>query len=1019
MNTARQNSDDLYVRWNLALLDAFFSPASAKEEVWLQASAESLDAIGPHLGGGLGLVKALRRGAPWLSDLDKSLERFADAAILLSRQRATPYLRPTGYIDPGTLSGVYTGQNAPTYLPYLAALTRTAAGNEDSFYRTLQEDFGLPDWWGTNQLRLVRTVWDDLQCWTDQHRGQFGYFRVRALGGYEHIGLAKSQVVMASKDVRLVSGVFAQVGLRPGQALEERNLREVRQAASNTNYPLSAAFRRALGDRDYTDLIDARLRGLFEDWDGSVPERARRGRVGDEAPNVAERVEVELCLSYGDADPSRWNIHWQFPARDDARQVKVEAADHKWVTRQLDGAVAITCDDLDSTSQSAARECLKRSASRDVEFTARTEGSDNNSAVTLVLCTAPLRVLAFRRNDALSRDEFREHPLRPYGAVALLAAPANAKNLLDYLEREALAFEPLSSDGLPDGWLLVLLLDCSKLNEEKLKTLPDGRDNRTAPRMIRLVGGRSVNRGGGRQYLSYDLPTLELDAPADTQLDAEGLILTPENEQTGSPPRAASSAPGQAELANVTAPRRLQIELDATTPLRTFTITAQTGQQAQTLRLRVASDSGEHVAYSRDFSLDPTGAPAADGHGMRGIKTDNALPNPDLFAVRERDIGVQLSAADAALLTQGAAIEFLDSLAQSTTGSMAYGTARDQLGRLLDRDGGRATPVEVLLTLRSRGHLEVETNARGHLTRIHAIKPAIYGLSVTVEGLKTFGVMGTLRISHWRALAEVADRHFVYLEPRYAWEAPCLRLVLGNMDEVRRIASGMGFLAHEQPSSGVASWSAGYLELAADVERDAMLAWGTHTHAVDRLNPNTLRYFLDRNGVSVADGLARQLMKMDDPATGQHKIYVLGMRNPEQPPRYGFVRDSRWGTWLAIGAFADLAAGLGIVDGCPWPVPYAEDGSVWIPARAGLPVILERALVLCSGEAPRVVDVTGADPDCDEGWVLRHGDSRLPSPRISRVYEGMATGMWLVYRWVPREVAQIVALKLRAALRPT
>lgn len=34
-----------YVRWNLALLDAFFSPSSAGEEAWLQATAEAKPAI--------------------------------------------------------------------------------------------------------------------------------------------------------------------------------------------------------------------------------------------------------------------------------------------------------------------------------------------------------------------------------------------------------------------------------------------------------------------------------------------------------------------------------------------------------------------------------------------------------------------------------------------------------------------------------------------------------------------------------------------------------------------------------------------------------------------------------------------------------------------------------------------------------------------------------------------------------------------------------------------------------------
>ncbi len=102
-------------------------------------------------------------------------------------------------------------------------------------------------------------------------------------------------------------------------------------------------------------------------------------------------------------------------------------------------------------------------------------------------------------------------------------------------------------------------------------------------------------------------------------------------------------------------------------------------------------------------------------------------------------------------------------------------------------------------------------------------------------------------------------------------------------------------------------------------------------------------------------------------------------------------------------------------DASPWPIPYsAASGTVWLPARAGVPAVLERALSLCSGVAPEVVEAAGElGPN---GIVLRHGRLNLPTPLVSSVYSEMATGKWLAYRWVPRQVAEEVADKLGASL---
>jgi hypothetical protein len=104
-----------------------------------------------------------------------------------------------------------------------------------------------------------------------------------------------------------------------------------------------------------------------------------------------------------------------------------------------------------------------------------------------------------------------------------------------------------------------------------------------------------------------------------------------------------------------------------------------------------------------------------------------------------------------------------------------------------------------------------------------------------------------------------------------------------------------------------------------------------------------------------------------------------------------------------------------IDDACPWPIPYSnKDRTLMVPAHISLPVVLERALVLCSGQAPYIVATTShiVDGHC---VVARESDGKHIAV-VSRVYNDMADRKWLLYRAVPSEVATIVASKLGASL---
>jgi hypothetical protein len=166
-------------------------------------------------------------------------------------------------------------------------------------------------------------------------------------------------------------------------------------------------------------------------------------------------------------------------------------------------------------------------------------------------------------------------------------------------------------------------------------------------------------------------------------------------------------------------------------------------------------------------------------------------------------------------------------------------------------------------------------------------------------------------------------------------------------------------------------------------------------------------------GAFHAGGPACQLFRMEDRDTGKLQVYSLGIKQDGNRPRYGFVRDSRWGVWIALGAFADFVKQFGICDASPWPVPYVrQSGTLLLPARVSLPVVLERALVLCSGSAPELMDLEKrTDPASPYVALVRTAD-RAAVACTSMVYDDMADGRWLAYKYVPEKIANVVAGKL-------
>lgn len=995
-----QPLEDKFSEWNLRLLRSFFSEASRGEEVFLRVDKELLGQVGQDIGGDKGFLEAIRAGPAWARQGESLVERSHS----LVRQRTNPIvLRPVNYKDPGDLDHVYRGSRAPTYLPYLAALVRSASEHPSAYYKGLSNELKLDATFGSNEMQKMECVWRDLETWTKQLQGKFGCFKLRILGGYNRIGVARSQSILLQGDVEGLSHAFVQAEIRPGQELTDGDITRIFAEARASLRFYSAPFGDALRNSDFEQPIRAAVAAAYSDWDGTLPARKGNDQTAGrtQGANVAPELRMGLCLGVARQEPLELAPLWWIPALQDSGGFKLKHSDLVWVGgfNTTEGAATTRDPSREEDIWRIAEQAREGSVQFEIECFATSDPEPMRAQLLLPERQLWILTPSF---DGYSGDiELREGNLPASGQAYLLAPPGNAKRLRDYLQREQPEHSVISAIGLPDGWLLACLQECATLSAEQ-RLLPDGEDrSHPKPRAIRFVGGRSVRRGYSMMYLPYDLPIVELDAPVGIRVEcSHGMRL--EEEAVS---RWHESHPGLQFR-----PRpRYKIELassnSASYEVRAFSGSNLLGQA----KLRIAGLGGDLVDTGQSFSLDKFGRPIASRDGLSGVlpppalgETGFHLPDSDCFSLHVSKVG-----APASTPRQANARElFLDSLARA--GSVNYGMARDQLLRLLKNAGEEGEPPLVLLDLRSRGHIEIETTPKGHMSRIHAVAPTVYELPITASGKRAFGVAGTLRLSHWDRIATESSGWSAYLGRDSNGALKPLRLLSDDRALVRSTCAQLGLRYSKDPAIAIARWSSDIGSVRDEAFRNPMESIGNAQDGATRFNA--------AKGIFTAQPTHEscELWKVRDLDTGMDNVYVLSDQG-----RFAFIRDSRWGVWVALDAFAQWVGSLPGMDGVhPMPITYSRaDGTFWLPARISLPFVLERALIYCSGDAPEVFNIRHVENEAATGRIAlsaQRGWPRILS--VNRFYDGMAKGRWLAYRWVPKPVAAIAAQKLGATL---
>lgn len=988
--------DDRFSEWNLRLLHSFFSEASKGEEVFLRVDKEFLDQIGQDIGGDAGFLEAVRTGPIWANPGGSLAQRICD---LVAQRKGNAHKR--NYMDPGSLDPTYLGLHAPAYLPYLAALVRNDAENPNSYYGGLLADLKLHHTFGPNDMDRVESAWADLQKWTERNAGRFGSFKLRRLGGYHRIGVPRSQSILKPQDIENLAQAFVQAQIRPGQELSDASLTQILDEARATKRIFTAGFQKALDIPDFEQPILAAISTAYSDWDGTLPDKNSSSHkyYSSTDLNDLKGIGVGISLVVMQDDPLKISPRWRLPAIQDTGKFVLSHNELKW-NGCFSGTEGTNC--TSSANQEAGFWSIVEQASENaLQFNVQYLGSDESEPTTLqLLLRRHLLWVLVPAFDSVTGDlELREGDLPGSGQAFLLAPPNSFASLKSYLERVNPAHKLISAAGLPDNWLFVHLVACDTLTLEQ-RLLPDGEDcAHPKPRTIRFVGGRSIRRGYSRMYLPYDLPMIELDAPEGAHITCSQDIII---QETFLPTYA---SPG--EQAQLIPLRRFEIRLPtARSASYVLHATAKNGTQLGQAKLRVAGLGGDFVDTGRPFSLDNLGIPMTSDEGLSGV----FLPviKQSAFKVVGFDLKpVELGPTvkhDAAVIDVRK--KFLDSLAQS--GSFDYGVARNQLQRLIRTSDASGDPSLILLDLCRRGHLEISRTHKGHIARIHSVKPTFYSLPSTCHDQQIWGVAGTLRISHWEKIARAEKAWSTRSLITDVAEFESWRLLIINEFEAKKTLDQIGFQFTQTPCISIANWAGSLKEFRNETFHNTMESIGS-------VRDNAMRFHAGKGRFTASPcGNTSELWKVQDLDTGMDNLYVLADQG-----EYAFVRDSRWGVWLALDAFAKwVSIRTGLEDLHPIPITYERNnGTVWLPARIGLPSVLERALVLCAGYAPEVLTLQKQETNGSGSRISL--SYTVDGPTVffaNRFYNDMAEGKWLAYRHVPEMVANLIATKLGAVL---
>ncbi len=1005
---------DLFEEWNLILLKEYFTPAVAGEEVWIQTSRSELDAFGFHLGGAAGLIDTVKLGPTWYRMGNTDL---AQNAMSLAKFRLSPTKRPLRYQDPGDTSEFYKQLHAPTYLPYVALWVLAASQQEsEGFYKTVGGLVGF-EFQGSAARKAMEVLWQDLEFWSKkQCQGQFGLFYSKPLGAHPYVGLAKAQALVTGKDREGMHRLFKQEGLAGGQALSDEEFSMLASVGKNSYY-LSKSLCEAMGKLEtYGSVLQELFSSRLLEWNGRISAAQTSGTnpnsIGADDDQHIHEIEDELSVVLRPAFETDWELGWRFESSADAEGYTLDIGNsiYRGCLNATTGYV--TCLDPANDKQLAVQSVFNSPADHEtIAAVGYIRDGDENGQTSrsYIFRSKSTRLFGWDALNPIHAQELVERTLPVAGPVYLLSS---ATTVFDWLDKNNIEHSRVEEKkGLPEGWSLCAVLrveDLSLAQKSAIQALVGDPEDGFVRARIKFVSGCPILRGGKKQYADYDLPLVELDAPIGCEVEADGLRL---EEVTLS--NSISSDVHQSSI------RRFVIHRESHERHR-FELIATLNQGILCkATLKVALSVGLEASAGKAFAIDRFGESHRSVGGIRGAILDDNIERttPPVFRTFAGTASwgrpTSLDEYDQ-YVKSNIACQLVDMVAQK--GSIEYGAAKLMILRLAD--GANVKPAILMLQLRSRGFLEVETDQKGRLLRLHAASPTIYSTPITLStGAQWYGICGSLRLEQWRQLivyTGIAAR-IELSSPQYI---PTIRLSVTHKDTLAGLVEHGNFQIVDYPALTVSIWASTLVQKRQRLQSNK----GYENFRVNnqqRLNPQKALFSYDRSVYMKVDPFRKvELFKIDDPVIQGSQVYMLGSL-VDEGEEYNYIQDSRWGVWLAISAFSQMLLEQGYDSvAYPWPIPYAQrDGSFWLPARLKPPVLLERALCFSSGGQPeqvRVKKIASMDEDYVE--LVDAAANDQPIGKVSRLYTEMCDGKWLRYPYVPEELADSVATHLGCKL---
>jgi hypothetical protein len=993
-----------FLEWNSLLLQNYFSPALTGQDVWMPTTNVELESIGFHIGGAAGLIEAVKQGPSWLNNDDN----IAVKAQKLVFHRSHYHNLSIGYCDPGNEFEAYKGTRAPTYLPYLALWVLAQSEVGTSFYDKVSELTGMP--FPSDVREGMKLTWLDLKYWSiDEQGGRFGRFNVNVLGVHQFVGIAKAQAMITGRDIEGISRLFASCKLHPGQNLESDRFIELLEYGANSSY-LSGGLKDAMRDLTYRDPLIQMLQARLEFWDGVVAKNtlhSSRSVIRQEEPSLAIDNEISIILKMeNDGGDVGWKIGWRVPAivtgTDYSLKIDIDRGEYSKAKLELYGGTHLYC--IKNVNQTKARSALDDSAKNQINATlsySEIDGTKSNQK--FYISNKKIRILTWDTLDPSLRDSMYEREMPIQGPVFLMFSKQEYSNLELILENEEIEHELFEDySGLPDHWGLIFIANAEKLSLEQRATIIEEEYLTAAKARIRFVGGKSISGLGGKRYEYYDLPIVELEGPETAEIYADGLSFERLDDE---------SHEGSI--------RRYRFSLDDGSGCAFKVKVRVENEIACTVGFQVLNAGGIASTQQENFSINKFGEVLTNESGLRGASigqefNDNFNLETNYFEVNRECLVNSDQIYISKIKEANISCLFLDSLASTRAGSMTFGVARDQIRRLAYKVGlDDIEPGLLVQDLRRRGHVEVETNFKGHMVNIKSVLPTLYLLPIKNGGECFYGICGSLRLAQWTKLEQVADVN-LYVENTLPNRLPVVRVGTCESTAIEKIALSAGFrLQTLFPGKKISQWSGSIKEIKKDLKW--FLSRGVHPAGLSKLTPGK-GTFWEADNMDVDPDQKYELFRHEDPQIPGMRVYKFGMNIDGRYSKHSFIPDSRWGVWAALGAFSDFMKNhYGNECASPWPFHYeSETGRLWLPARIEPPFVMGRALALCAGDSPTVIDAVGEEDG--ESILLREKGSSLIG-RVSYAYSAMHTGKWLCYRWVPRDVAHHIAGLLDGELK--